>query len=151
MMISKKIKPKLKAATRVVSILSFAAVAGLAAQQEINLTASGTSITMPDVTKVPMWGYSCGAPVAGATCVAANPNAAGTWSPVIITVPYNPAGTNLFPAGLMARYADASISMPPKSAWRTRRRARSASTSGAHGPTALSSSSSRTRISVRAR
>jgi uncharacterized repeat protein (TIGR01451 family) len=50
-----------------------------------------------------MWNYSCtgSAPTAavpdtGATCAAANPNAAGSWSPVVITVPYNTSGpTNL--------------------------------------------------------
>ncbi len=61
-----------------------------AAQQQINLTASGTGLVLPDGTRTPMWGYFCGTPVSGstATCAAANakvpPN---SWSPVIITVP----------------------------------------------------------------
>jgi hypothetical protein len=58
------------------------------AQQQINLTAGPTTITLPDGSSVPMWGYSCGAVVAGstATCAKSNPTAAG-WSPVVITVP----------------------------------------------------------------
>src|SRR5205823_6653954 len=52
----------------------------------------------------PMWGYGCGAAVAGATatCAALNPNAPAAtattpagWSPVLITVPYVAAGTSL--------------------------------------------------------
>src|SRR4029077_13772808 len=43
-----------------------------------------------------MWGNSCGAPVAGATCAKLNPAAAvGVWSPVVITVPYVATGTSL--------------------------------------------------------
>src|SRR5207253_9273786 len=58
------------------------------AQQQINLTAGPTSITLPDGAAVPMWGYSCGTVVVGstATCAKSNPTAAG-WSPVVITVP----------------------------------------------------------------
>ena len=61
----------------------------LLAQQQINLTASPASLTLPDGTTVPMWGYSCGAAVTGstATCASLNPNAGATWSPVVITVP----------------------------------------------------------------
>jgi hypothetical protein len=73
--------------------------AGLAgAQQQINLTAAPTTVTLPDGSVVPMWGYFCGAPVTtnttpAATCAALNPASAGTggaastWSPVVITVP----------------------------------------------------------------
>ncbi len=64
--------------------------AGMAAgQQVINLTAAPSNATLPDGSVVPMWGYSCGAAVAGstATCAAANPNAGTGWSPVVITVP----------------------------------------------------------------
>jgi hypothetical protein len=60
------------------------------AQQQVNLTAGPTSLTLPDGSIVPMWGYTCGAVVAGstATCKALNPAvAAGGWSPVVITVP----------------------------------------------------------------
>ncbi len=58
------------------------------AQQQVNLTAGPASITMPDGSSVPMWGYSCGTPIAGSTaiCSKLNPSAAG-WSPVVITVP----------------------------------------------------------------
>src|ERR1700675_3174448 len=65
------------------------------AQQTINLTAGPTSVTLPDGSVVPMWGYSCGTAVTGATatCAALNPHApaaVGTtpagWSPVVITV-----------------------------------------------------------------
>src|SRR6266576_3672024 len=87
------IKAILKAALRVISILPFAAVVAFG-QQTVNLTAAPTSTTLPDGTVVPMWGYSCGAVVAPATCVALNPHAPAaigttpaTWSPVVITVP----------------------------------------------------------------
>jgi len=58
------------------------------AQQQVNLTAGPTTITLPDGSSVPMWGYSCGAAVAGSTasCAKLNPTAAG-WSPVVISVP----------------------------------------------------------------
>jgi hypothetical protein len=67
---------------------------GAAVAQQVNLTAGPTTATLPDGSVVPMWGYSCGAVVTGstATCAAANPNAAGSWSPVLITVP---TGTDL--------------------------------------------------------
>src|SRR6516164_4940108 len=64
--------------------------AGALAQQQINLTAAPTNLTLPDGSTVPMWGYSCPTTqVAGstATCAPLNPNAAGGWSPVLITVP----------------------------------------------------------------
>lgn len=58
------------------------------ADEQVNLTAGASSANLPDGSAVPMWGYSCGAVVAGskATCAALNPNTAG-WSPVILTVP----------------------------------------------------------------
>src|SRR5438270_1687986 len=65
------------------------------AQQQVNLTAAPTSVTLPDGTAVPMWGYFCGAAVTGstATCAALNPASVSTvagvpstWSPVVITV-----------------------------------------------------------------
>jgi len=68
--------------------------AGTALAQQVNLTAAGTSLTLPDGSSVPMWGYSCDvAQPAGstATCAKLNPAATG-WSPVIITVP---TGSNL--------------------------------------------------------
>ncbi|MGE5320073.1 MAG: Ig-like domain-containing protein, partial [Hyphomicrobiaceae bacterium] len=58
------------------------------AQQQVNLTAGPASITLPDGSAVPMWGYSCGALVSGSTATCANLNpAASGWSPVVITVP----------------------------------------------------------------
>src|SRR6516162_2203288 len=87
-------KALLKSAARVLAILPFAAAAF--GQQTISLTAGPTTTTMPDGTTVPMWGYSCGAAVTGstATCTYLNPPAAaaGTWSPVVITVPAASAG-----------------------------------------------------------
>src|SRR5437588_2047389 len=58
------------------------------AQQQVNLTAGPTTITLPDGSTVPMWGYSCGTAVTGstATCAKLNPLATA-WSPVAITVP----------------------------------------------------------------
>src|SRR6267378_4147597 len=88
-------KAILKAALRVVCILPFAAVAAFG--QTVNLTAGPAIATLPDGSAVPMWGYSCGATVAGATCAKLNPAAAaaGVWSPVVITVPYVATGTSL--------------------------------------------------------
>src|ERR1035438_6745255 len=81
------LKDKSKAALRVVGILSFAAVAAFG-QQVVNMTAAPTSLTLPDGSTVPMWGYSCGTVVVGSTakCAALNPAPTG-WSPVVITVP----------------------------------------------------------------
>src|SRR6516225_5461090 len=80
-------------------ILLFAAVMGFA--QQINLTAAPTTLTLPDGTTVPMWGYNCGAVFipSTATCANLNPHAllattttpAG-WSPIVITVPVNATG-----------------------------------------------------------
>jgi hypothetical protein len=75
--------------------------------QTVNLTAGPASARLPDGSAVPMWGYSCGVPAAGASCSAANPAVVTTpatattaavtsgWSPVVITVPYAGAGTSL--------------------------------------------------------
>src|SRR5215469_10635146 len=78
------------------------------AQNVVNLTASPSSVTLPDGSTVPMWGYSChGAAAATAlapapTCRALNPAANSTpanttvttpWSPVVITVPTGSTGT----------------------------------------------------------
>ena len=71
------------------AVLLLGAGAGCA-QQQINLSASGTGLILPDGTWTPMWGYFCGTPVSGstATCAAANAKApSNSWSPVIITVP----------------------------------------------------------------
>src|SRR6516165_10358244 len=58
------------------------------AQQQVNLSAAPDTLTMPDGSAVPMWGYHCGPTVAGstATCAKLNPTATG-WSPVLITIP----------------------------------------------------------------
>jgi hypothetical protein len=88
------LKATLRAAVRVVGILSFAAVVALG-QQQINLTAGPTTATMPDGSVVPMWGYSCTALPVGvtstATCAALNKAATG-WSPVVITIPTGATG-----------------------------------------------------------
>src|SRR5437879_3455851 len=93
----------LKPPVRAASILLFAAIAAFG-QQTINLTAAPASLTLPDGSAVPMWGYSCGAAVTGATatCRALNPSAPAAtatapagWSPIVVTVPYVAAGTSL--------------------------------------------------------
>jgi hypothetical protein len=70
------IKAILKAAVQVASLLLLG-TATTFAQQTINLTAGPTSVTLPDGSVVPMWGYSCGTAVIGATatCAALNPHA----------------------------------------------------------------------------
>jgi len=66
------------------------AASGAASAATVGLTAAPTQAVLPDGQSVPMWGYTCStlpAPGTG-TCAAANPNAAGNWSPIVITVPY---------------------------------------------------------------
>ena len=77
----------LKTAVLVASVLLLGTRTG-AAQQQVNLTAGPSTLTLPDGSAMPMWGYSCGTAVGGstATCAKSNPTAAG-WSPVVITVP----------------------------------------------------------------
>jgi len=77
----------LKTAVLAITVLLLGANVSLA-QQQINLTAGPSSITLSDGSIVPMWGYSCGTAVDGsaATCAKSNPAASG-WSPVVITVP----------------------------------------------------------------
>ena len=83
----KRFKSTFKTAVQAVTVLLLGAVCA-AGQQQVNLTAGPTSITLPDGSSVPMWGYSCGAVVAGSTATCAKLNsAAGGWSPVVITVP----------------------------------------------------------------
>jgi hypothetical protein len=87
------LKAIVKTALRGAAVLLLGA--GVApAQQTINLSAGPSTATLPDGNTVPMWGYTCGAVVAGsgATCAALNPNAAGGWSPVLITIPTTAAG-----------------------------------------------------------
>ncbi len=82
-----RLKSTLKIAVQAVTALLLGA-GWAAGQQQVSLTAGPTSITLPDGTSVPMWGYSCGTAVSGstATCAKLNSAAAG-WSPVVITVP----------------------------------------------------------------
>ncbi|MDE3158991.1 MAG: hypothetical protein KGM92_09510, partial [Acidobacteriota bacterium] len=85
------LKATLNATLLAAAVLLFGAVAAVG-QQQVNLTAAPTTTTLPDGTTVHMWGYFCGAAVAGstATCSALNPlsvSTASTWSPVVITVP----------------------------------------------------------------
>jgi len=90
---TKTIKARVGTAVIAGSMLLLAAVSGFG--QTLNLTAQPTSLTLPDGTVVPMWGYACGTAVT-ATCRALNPNApAGTWSPVVITVPSVVGGASL--------------------------------------------------------
>src|SRR5664279_6531233 len=81
------LKSVLTRAVRLATVLLFGAGSAIA-QQQVNLTSGPSSLTMPDGSVVPMWGYSCGAVAAGstATCARLNPTASG-WSPVVITVP----------------------------------------------------------------
>ena len=88
------VKNILKTAVSVTLVLLLGASLALS-QQQINLAAGPTSVTLPDGSTVPMWGYSCGAAATGstATCASLNKTApAGTWSPVVITVPTGAAG-----------------------------------------------------------
>jgi hypothetical protein len=77
------LKTTLKAAVRVVGILSFAASVAFGAPVTVNLTAGPATATLPDGSTVPMWGYTCG--TVNANC--APLNSSGGWSPVVITVP----------------------------------------------------------------
>ncbi len=56
----------LKTAVLAISVLLLG-VSVSVAQQQINLTAGPTAITLSDGTSVPMWGYTCGAVVSGST------------------------------------------------------------------------------------
>ncbi|PYY10636.1 MAG: hypothetical protein DMG69_06085, partial [Acidobacteria bacterium] len=98
-MLPNYLKASLKTAVLITTVLLLGA--GLALAQ-VNLTAAPTSVTLPDGSVVPMWGYTCGTAVAGstATCAALNPNAPAAtlttpagWSPVVITVPVATTGT----------------------------------------------------------
>src|SRR5579862_54269 len=106
-------KEKLKTAVFAVTILLLGV--GVAAAQ-VSLTAQPTSLTLPDGTQVPMWGYTCGANVSGATATCANLNASaatGTWSPVLITVqtgtPLTISLTNLLTFGPLGGPVTATV------------------------------------------
>jgi Abnormal spindle-like microcephaly-assoc'd, ASPM-SPD-2-Hydin len=90
---SNYLKTTMKTAVLLATVLLFGA--GLAVgQQQVNLTAAPSTVTLPDGSVVPMWGYFCG-PATGSTasCAALNSASAATtttpatWSPVVITVP----------------------------------------------------------------
>ena len=88
---TKNFKAALLKAGIAASVLLVGSGAALA-QQQINLIAGPSTVTLPDGSTIPMWGYSCGAVVStnaapAATCAALNPNANGAWSPIVITVP----------------------------------------------------------------
>jgi hypothetical protein len=95
----------LKAAAFAVTVLLLTA-GGLVAQT-VNLTALQQTMLLPDGNTVPMWGWNCGAAVAGstATCSALtyntttavhNPQVGGAiWQPPLIVVPYVGAATSL--------------------------------------------------------
>src|ERR1700751_4561743 len=87
---SNSLKLTLKTAVFAACILLLGVSAALA-QQQVNLTAAPSTLTLPDGSSVPIGGYSCDSTqVAGttATCAKLNPAAPTTgWSPVVITVP----------------------------------------------------------------
>src|SRR5665213_861379 len=85
------LKSVLKGAILAAAILLGASLSS-AQTTTVNLVARPTSAVLPDGTTVPMWGYSCASatavPVSPAPCAALNKSAgAGSWSPVVITVP----------------------------------------------------------------
>ena len=96
------LKSSLKTAVLATTILLLGA--GLAVAQSVSLTAAPTTLITPDGATVQMWGYTCGAVAAPATCTNLNPAAAaGTWSPIVITVPPGSLAislTNSLPAGV---------------------------------------------------
>src|SRR6266567_4089252 len=87
-------KAIIKTAARGAAVLLFGA--GIAsAQTSVSLTAGPSTVTLPDGSTVPMWGYTCGAAASG-FCASLNPAATvGTWSPIVITVPYAGPTTSL--------------------------------------------------------
>src|SRR5882762_8974344 len=88
------LKSSLKTAVLATTILLLGA--GLAVAQSVSLTAAPTTLITPDGATVQMCGYTCTAATAPATCTCLNPAAAaGTWSPVVITVPPGPLAVTL--------------------------------------------------------
>ena len=63
-MLPNYLKASLKTAVLITTVLLLGA--GLALAQ-VNLTAAPTSVTLPDGSVVPMWGYTCGTAAAGST------------------------------------------------------------------------------------
>jgi hypothetical protein len=66
-----KSKATLKAAVLVSTLLLCAVAMGFGQQPMVNMTAGPATTTMPDVTVIPMWGYSCGTAVSGSTATCA--------------------------------------------------------------------------------
>src|SRR5256885_12238180 len=91
-------KAILKAALRVVSILPFAAVVALG-QQTVNLTAGPTTVTLPDGSVVPMWGYSCGAALRGSTPAFAPVESAAPFTSPAPSVPRGTFRSHVFTGG----------------------------------------------------
>ncbi len=92
---SNTLKAMIKTALRGATVLLLGTGA-VNAQQQINLSAAPSTLTLPDGSSVPMWGYSCGAVATGSTATCASLNstaAAGSWSPVVITIPTGQALT----------------------------------------------------------
>ncbi len=95
---SNYLKAILNVAVLAVTVLLL--TAGVSSAQTVNLTASQQATTLPDGNTVPMWGWTCGAAVAGstATCTALTYNTAtgahnsqlggAVWQPPLIVVPY---------------------------------------------------------------
>jgi len=96
------LKTSLKTAILATTVLLLGA--SLAVAQSVTLTAAPANLITPDGATVPMWGYTCTAVAAPATCVSLNPAApAGTWSPVVITAPVGTLTISLangLPAGV---------------------------------------------------
>ena len=95
-------KTNVKNAMRAAAVLLLGA-GMIVAHAQVNVTAGATTLTLPDGSIVPMWGYTCTAATAPLTCAKLNPAATG-WSPVVITVPTGSALainlTNSLPAGV---------------------------------------------------
>ncbi|PYX89232.1 MAG: hypothetical protein DMG68_05810 [Acidobacteria bacterium] len=84
------VQTSLKTAVLVTIVLLLGTSFASGQAQQVNLTAAPTTLTMPDGSMVPMWGYTCTSLAAGVTsnasCAALN-TAGNGWAPVIITVP----------------------------------------------------------------
>ena len=80
----------LKTAILAISVLLLGVSVSFA-QQTVNLTAAPTSVTLPDGSLVPMWGYTActvtGTAGTGGTQACSYLNPSTGWAPVVITVP----------------------------------------------------------------
>src|SRR5215468_2997712 len=102
------LKNTLKTAVLAATILLLGA--GLSFGQSVALTAAPSQLTMPDGSTVPMWGYTCGAVSGtGVSCAALRPGSAGSWSPVVITVP---SGTATFTVNLTNNLSFSGVGIP---------------------------------------